>query len=247
LKPPKLAEIRTTLEDFSPDYILTAAFGRILRPWLLELPRFGAYNLHASLLPRWRGPNPIAWAIRAQDSATGVTLMQMDEGIDTGPIVSQAELPISSGDTVATLTSQLARQAAQLWCDARAAIGDAPFPAVGQPAQGATTAPKFQMEDAHLDFSRPAAVVDAQARSVLPEPGAWVLWGDTRIKLLDVHAADQSAVGEPGRVTADGPRWRVACNPGFLVIDTIQPAGRRAMRPGEFMRGQHQSGGGLLR
>lgn len=245
LKPAHLAEIRGTVKEFRPDYILTAAFGRILRDWLLELPRFGGYNLHASLLPRWRGPNPIAWAIRAQDSHTGVTLMKMDAGIDTGPIVSRTDLAIDPAETVATLTRRLSWAAAQLWQEARQSFGDGPFPTTVQPTSGVTLAPKFQLEDAHLDFSQPASVVSAQARSVSPDPGSWAMWGGLRIKVLDIRIIAKSGADKPGRVLPCGQEWAVACDPGYVAIGSIQPAGGRVMRPGDFMRGQRQGPGRL--
>lgn len=247
LKPMRLADIRLDLEAFDPDYILTAAFGRILRPWLIELPRFGAYNLHASLLPRWRGPNPVAWAIRSLDETTGVTLMQMDAGIDTGPIVAQTSVAIHGADTVATLTERLSRVAAELWRDTLEQRGPGSLEAVPQPLCGATAAPKFRLEDAHLDFGKPVRQVDSQLRSATPDPGAWALWGALRVKVLAAEVAGDQASDDPGYVLWEGRDWLVACNPGLLRIRLIHPEGRRPMQPGDFMRGQHGVSTGHLR
>ena len=243
LKPERLRDAVDQLAAFEPDYVLTAAFGRILRPWLLEMPRFGAYNLHASLLPRWRGPNPIAWAIRAGDAVTGVTLMQMDAGIDTGPIVAQTTVPIGEADTTGTLTEKLADRAADLWLGALTGHEGAVFPQTPQPADGVTLAPKFSADETRLDWSQPAGVLERWIRSMLPDPGPYAMLEDERIKILEVFSTDARSDEPPGWARLDKEDWVVACGGGALGIRTIQPAGRRPMTPGAFLRGRR---GGLL-
>ncbi|MCY0897701.1 MAG: methionyl-tRNA formyltransferase [Firmicutes bacterium] len=243
LKPDKLADIRDTLLQFDPDWLLTAAYGRILPSWLLGVARYGSYNLHASLLPRWRGPNPVAWAIRSGDQTTGVTLMSMDRGIDTGPIVAQKVLAIAPEDTMGTLTMKLADLAVELWREVRQREGVRLFPSWPQPEDGATYAPKFEPDAGRIPWEEPASRVDAHVRSMTPEPGAYTILQGQRVKILQ-------AVPVPAALTADAPGsarlvgndWIVATGQGALRVLTIQPAGRRPMTPGEFARGQRGDG-----
>lgn len=236
-RPGSLADIKEALAAWRPDYILTAAFGWILRPWLLDLPRWGAYNLHASLLPRWRGANPIAWAIRAGDSVSGVTLMRMDAGIDTGPIVDQKVVPIGPDDTTEQLTQKLADVAAQLWNETMRIQGSGPFSHHPQPETGMTTAHKFGPHDDEVDWSLSASRIHAWVRSLTPEPKASVHWGDTRIKIWDTHVENRGMGKRPGQVELDREDWIVGCGQDSLRIRRVQPPGRRAMSPGAFVRG----------
>lgn len=238
MRPHRLKDAREAWAAFLPDWILTAAFGRILPEWALNLPRFGAYNLHASLLPRWRGPNPIAWAIRANDPETGVTLMRMDSGIDTGPIIAQAKVPIESVDTTPQLTDKLADVAAALWMDAAGRRRLMRFPERPQGEAGVSYAPKFESDAGHLDWSEAADVLDAWVRSMTPEPGAYTTWHEQRIKVLEAKVDAVALAGPPGRAVLKGNEWRVAAGRGALSIARIQPAGRRPMTPGDFVRGR---------
>lgn len=236
-RPGSLLEIKEALRAWQPDYILTAAFGWILRTWLLDLPRWGAYNLHASLLPRWRGANPIAWAIRAGDPVSGVTLMRMDRGIDTGPIIDQKVVPIGLDDTTEILTQKLAEVAAPLWNETLLAQGPGPFSHHPQAQTGITMAPKFGPQDELVDWSLPALEIHAWVRSLTPEPKASVHFGGTRIKIWDTHMEKRGIGKNPGRVELDREDWVVECGLDSLRIKQIQPLGRRAMTPGAFLRG----------
>lgn len=238
VKPERLKDYRELWTHFHPDWILTAAYGRILPPWVLQLPRWGAFNLHASLLPRWRGANPIAWAIRSGDSVTGVTLMAMDSGVDTGAIVAMAESPIEPHDTTGTLTDRLAEAAAQLWLTTRQQWGDGPWPSYPQPDEGVTLAPKFDRQAGHLDWQQSARELEAWVRSMTPEPGAYTMLDHDRIKILEAEALDAPADGEPGSAVLSRDLWRVATGAGTLLVGRIHPAGRRPMSPGEFVRGR---------
>ncbi|MCL5116070.1 MAG: methionyl-tRNA formyltransferase [Firmicutes bacterium] len=238
VKPRRLKDFEETWRAFTPDWILTAAYGRILPEWLLGLPRFGAYNLHASLLPRWRGANPIAWAIKSGDAETGVTLMAMDAGVDTGPIVAQAPVAILPTDTTGALTERLADRAAELWKSMTEGKDPGVLAAKPQPDQGATLAPKFDRHAGHLDWADPATRLDAWIRSMTPEPGAYTMLYDQRIKILLAHADAKRVVGSPGTARLDGDHWRVAAGDGSVVVRLIQPAGRRAMTPGDYVRGR---------
>ncbi len=238
LKPMRLKDARDVWESFQPDWILTAAFGRILPSWALGLPRYGAYNLHASLLPRWRGPNPIAWAIRSGDPVTGVTLMRMEEGVDTGPIVSQVRMEIEPHETTGDLTMRLADAAAHLWLEARAP-GVCCLPERPQPTEGAIHAPKFDSLESRLDWALPAERVDAWVRSMTPEPGAYTMLGSDRIKILQASVSRMTAGDRPGLARLAGSDWLVAAGDNrSLRVSVIQPAGRRPMAPVDFARGR---------
>lgn len=230
------------LAHWRPDVALTAAYGLILPPsWLAAFPG-GAYNLHASLLPRWRGPNPIAWAIRAGDAATGVSLMRMDAGVDTGPVIAQAVVAVRPDDTTGTLGERLAAQARDLWAENWPAIAAGTSRA--SPQQGpVSVAPKDPPGAARVNFEAPADAVDRWIRSMLPDPGPHTMAGATRVKILRARAAEAAIPGAmPGHIERLGRRgeeWVVACgSQTALVIQEIQPAGRRPMSPGAFDRGQ---------
>lgn len=237
LRPEKLGDVRESFTSFDPDYIVSAAFGRILRPWLLDMPRWGSYNLHASLLPRWRGANPIAWAIRAGDVVTGITLMRMDSGIDTGPIVAQSIVPIEDDDTTGTLTQKLADRAASLWIETLSALGPGVFRSSPQPVGGVTMAPKFDSGAGHIDWQLSAREIHNQVRSMSPEPGLFIDCNGVRIKLWQTAADSLGHLVRPGVAILDGNDWVVGCGQGLLRILTIQPVSRRSMTPGDYVRG----------
>ena len=238
LKPVRLKDAREDWESFQPDWILTAAFGRILPSWALELPRYGAYNLHASLLPRWRGPNPIAWSIRSGDAVSGVTLMRMDAGVDTGPMVSQIRVQINPRDTTGELTIRLADAGANLWADA-AALGLRRLPEQPQPTEGVIHAPKFDPAESRLDWNVTAGQLDAWVRSMTPEPGAYTMLGSERIKILQASVSGVTVDDAPGVARLDGSDWLVAAGDHeALRVRVIQPAGRRPMAPADFARGR---------
>ena len=228
-----------TLRALSPRLIITAAYGGILSARYLALPVCGAYNLHASLLPRWRGPNPIAWAIRAEELQTGVTLMAMDRGVDTGPVVDQRVIEIAPSDTTGSLTERLAERAALLLADwlPRLLAGD--VPTTPQPS-GATSAPKFAAEDARIPWLEGATTVSARIRSLLPEPGPWTVADGERIVIAEAVPAREVAGERPlsaGEIERRGEAWRIGCGTGSLMVLRIKPAGRRAMTPGAYVRG----------
>ncbi|MCY0880931.1 MAG: methionyl-tRNA formyltransferase [Firmicutes bacterium] len=246
-KPRKLLEYRETWQAFQPDLIITAAYGRILRPWLLNLPHYGSVNLHASLLPRWRGANPIAWAIRCGDTQTGVTLMQMDEGMDTGPIIAQKSLPIDPEDTTGTLTEKLAISARDLLLDHLTDLDQSQWNTVKQSDQGMTLAPKFEPKDEWISWQEPAYAIDCRLRSLWPH-----VLARTSIEGTDgiVHIGAAQIVSRApdkifpsaqiGDTVLVGDVWHVQTGSGILALTRIRPAGRGMMSPGAFMRG-HQT------
>jgi methionyl-tRNA formyltransferase len=228
------AETVAALTEFRPTALVTAAYGLILPPAVLALAPHGAYNVHASLLPRWRGPNPVGWAIRAGDAVTGVTLMAMDAGVDTGPIVAQRGELVRPDDTVGTLTDRLAQLGAELVAAYLPRLAEGPLPARAQPPDG-SRAPKFRPEEARIDFLEPAWVVSARVRSMLPEPGPYTTVGGVRVLLLDAWV--EASVQEPRTIRQEGETWIIGCGIGSVRVTRIRPAGRRDMTPGAFSRG----------
>ncbi len=227
------------LRDWRPDAIVVAAFGQILRPHVLELPPLGCYNVHASLLPRWRGASPIQHAILAGDAETGVSLMRMDVGLDTGPVYVQQAIPITPEETAATLHDRLAVLGAEMLAQYLPHILAGGLPAVPQSDEGVTYAPMIRKEEGRLVWQQPAVALERQVRAMFPWPGAFAAWQGTLLKVLAaavVPAADMPA-GSPGQVvlTDDGPA--VCTGQGGLALRQVQLAGKRAMNIADFLPG----------
>jgi methionyl-tRNA formyltransferase len=222
-----------TLAQIAPDVMVVAAYGLILPAEVLTLPRHGCLNIHASLLPRWRGAAPIHRAIEAGDAETGVTLMQMDEGLDTGAMISRESVPIGAEDTTGTLHDTLAALGARMIVDAlRQLAGGQPLAATPQPEAGVTYAEKIAKDEAPLDLNRPAAELANQVRAFNPFPGATIQVGDTVIKCWQALplAASTSLPHPPGTVLAsDAAGVIVACGDGsaLQMIELQKPGGRR--------------------
>jgi methionyl-tRNA formyltransferase len=215
------------------DVGVVAAYGLILPAPILASPRHGCLNIHASLLPRWRGAAPIQRALLAGDAETGITIMQMDEGLDTGPMLLQEAVPIAPDETGASLHDKLAALGGRLIVAALARLEAGALPATPQPAEGVTYAAKLTRDDGRLDWTKPAAVLERQVRALAPWPGAWFEAGGERIKVL---AARRAAGGGPAG-TVIGPGLTVACGEGALRLTRVQRAGRAAMDDGAFLRG----------
>lgn len=212
------------------DIAVVAAYGLILPQPILDAPARGCINVHASLLPRWRGAAPIHRAILAGDDATGVTIMAMEAGLDTGPMLMRGELPIGRR-TVGELTEDLARLGASLICDYLA--DPASCPPEPQPEDGATYAAKIDKAEARIDWTRPAIAIERQVRAFAPAPGAWFEASGERIKLLAAELADGDA--PPGTVLDDC--LTIACGDGALTPTLVQRAGKAPMPPADLLRG----------
>jgi len=239
-------EAMQALASAAPDLLVVAAYGLILPQHVLDLPsgiagRSGvarAINIHASLLPRWRGAAPVARAIEAGDSVTGITLMHMEVGLDTGAMLRREAIPVEGNDTTETLTARLAQLGARLmvaWLD-EAAQGL--WQATAQPAEGVTTARKIAKHEAWLDWRQPAAVLARKVRAFDPQPGACGRLGDGLLKIWLAQAVAQAPTAEPGTVlvaAADG--IRVACGDGALVIRELQRSGGRRLHAADFLAG----------
>lgn len=230
------------IRDLKPDLILVAAYGQLLPKALLEIPPLGCLNVHTSLLPRWRGAAPIQWAIASGDTETGVSLMRMDEGLDTGPVIAVRRTPIGGTETSATLHDRLAGLGVELVREEVPPYAAGLRTPVPQPVDGITLAPKITRDDGRLDWSRPAAELARRLRAFAPWPGAHCsIPTEPRPRLLKVHAAHlvQAATqAEPGTVIGREPDGLVvACGTDALVLTEVQPEGGRRMAIRDFLAG----------
>jgi methionyl-tRNA formyltransferase len=215
------------------DAAVVVAYGQILPQAALDAPRHGCLNLHASLLPRWRGAAPIQRAIMAGDAETGVCVMQMEAGLDTGPVLACEATPIGPQDTVATLHDRLAEIGARLMVRTLAAIEAGAATAIPQPEAGATYAAKIDKAEARVDWTRSAEDLDTHIRGLSPFPGAWCKIGGERVKLL--LACPEPGAGTPGQALDDG--LLIACGSGALRLIMLQRAGKGPMDAKTFLRG----------
>ena len=216
--------------------LVVAAYGLILPKAVLELPRLGCINIHASLLPRWRGAAPIHRAIEAGDAETGITIMQMDEGLDTGPMLLRRALPIAADDTTASLHDRLAALGGDCIVEALAALQCGQLSPTPQPAEGVTYAAKIGRAEADIDWSRPALEIERAMRAFDPFPGAVSTLHDTAVKCWKAQVV--AGEGEPGRVLAvDADGIVVACGRDALRCTVLQRPGSKRLPAREFLRG----------
>ena len=227
-QPPSLKspEAQATLRAVDADVMVVAAYGLILPQAVLDLPRLGCLNIHASLLPRWRGAAPIQRAILAGDAETGITIMQMDAGLDTGAMLSTVTLPIRADDTAASLHDALASAGASAIVEALATLPS--LRPVAQEDAHATYAAKLSKEEAQLDWHQPANSLARAVRAYCPVPGAWTLLEGAPLKIWSAQAVP--GAGEAGEILrADGDQLVVACGEGALALRELQPAGSKRM------------------
>ena len=251
--PDEAAAARAALQAARPDALVVAAYGLILPRWTLDLPRLGCLNIHASLLPRWRGAAPIQRAIEAGDAQTGVTIMRMDEGLDTGGMALSEALPIGPAETAASLHDRLAELGARLIVQALAQAAGGPLRITPQPAEGVTYAHKIDKTEARIDWSRPAAEIERRIRAFDPFPGAVTELNGETIKVW--RAEPDSAPRSPGVhagqiLRADDTGVAVACGPGecdgVLRLTQLQRAGGKRLDAREFLRGFALTAGQVL-
>lgn len=224
------------LKQWQPELGVVVAYGHLLRPELLALPPRGMINVHASLLPRWRGAAPIPWAILAGDPETGITIQQMAPGMDSGAILHQASTPIGSGETAGALTERLARLGADTLVEALALMQLGVVTPREQDPAGITRAPKVDRQAARLDWSADALTLSRRIRAFDPWPGAWTLAGGQELKLFGARPVDGS--GTAGTILARTPRLCIAAGAGAVEVETVQPAGRSRMASADWSRGR---------
>jgi methionyl-tRNA formyltransferase len=235
------------LREWQPDLIVVAAFGQILRPHVLYLPPKGSLNVHASLLPRWRGASPIQHAILAGDRATGVTLMRMDEGLDTGDMYVQESLLIDPRETAATLHDRLAMLGADMLRRHLSDILDGRLSPTPQSDEGSTYAPMIRKEAGEIDWRQDAATLDRHVRAMTPWPGAFTWWGGEMLKILGARPlVDGVPAVVPGQVARVAEGTAVLAGAGGLLLDTVQAPGKRPTTAEDFVRGHPELIGATL-
>jgi len=224
------------LQTWAPDLIVVAAFRQILRPEVLDLPKFGCINIHGSLLPRWRGAAPIQASILAGDQETGVTIMKMDPGVDTGAILSRRTIPLAPDDSAGTLFTKLAPLGASLLLETLPRYLSGELLPQPQPADGITYAPMINKEDGRLDFTQPAIALERRVRAFNPWPGTWFLWNTALLKVLRAGISAEKSPGVGHRLVVDGCP-AIGTGEGIFILKEIQPAGKKTMPGRAFLAG----------
>lgn len=229
------------LASLDADFLVVVAYGQILPPWLLQLPRLGCVNVHGSLLPRYRGAAPVAWAVLNGDTVTGITTMLMDEHLDTGPMLLRREVAVAPEATAGELALQLSRVGAEILIPTLAGLADGSLKPVPQDDSMATFAPRITKEMAKIDWGRDARAIHNQVRGLNPWPLAFSECGENRIQILRSRLSDSRAVpaGEPGMFLGTSEQGMcVACgDAGRLEVLEVQPAGTKRMRGRDYANG----------
>lgn len=252
LQPPSLRPQKAVdaLRELRPDAVVVAAYGRLLPSAVLGLPRYGCLNLHPSLLPRHRGPSPVATAILDGDSSTGVSLMLLDEGMDTGPVIAQRKLALDGDETAGDLTDLLFGMGAQLLAESLVPWTRGELQAQPQDDASATISRKLEREDGRADWLLPAATLSRQCRAFSPWPGLFTSWEGKALKVLQASAARDRGPAEaaPGQVAAmnSGRQMLASTGDGLLTLEKVQLEGRRAVSGEEFLRGYPEVIGAIL-
>lgn len=237
--PEDAAAARQALIDARADVMVVAAYGLILPQWVLDVPRRGCFNIHGSVLPRWRGAAPIHRAIEAGDAETGITIMQMDAGLDTGDMLLVERLPIAATDTTATLHDKLAALGARLMVEALEIAACGGFTPVRQPEEGVSYAHKIEKAEALIDWQQDAATLARRVRAFDPFPGVQALWAGEPLKIWGAQVLPDGPAGvPPGMVlSVDDTGVRVQTGVGSLLLTELQRAGCKRLPAREFLRG----------
>lgn len=238
IQPEKLREPEAMqqLREWNPDLIIVAAFGQLLRKDVLDLPKYGCINIHASLLPRWRGAAPINAAILAGDEETGITIMKMDVGLDTGPMLVKKSIRIRRDDTAGSVFQALSTLGANLLIETLPDYLAGTITPIPQTEEGATYAPMLKKQDGLLDFTRPAFELERRVRAMHPWPGAWFEWNGNVLKVLRASVSEEKGPSIGSRFMVEG-RPAIMSVDGALVMDEVQPAGKKAMPGKSFLSG----------
>jgi methionyl-tRNA formyltransferase len=234
-------EFRTLIEQRAPQAIIVVGYGRIIPQWMIDLPPWGNLNVHASLLPKYRGAAPIQWAIASGEKITGVTTMRIDAGLDTGDILLQREMPISNEDTSLTVSPPLAELGAELLIETLRGLEAGTVGPTPQDYSRHTLAPILRREDGLIDFARPAQVIYDRFRGFQPWPGAFAYF---RGKQVTLHAMRPSpGTGEPGELRTSGDELLVAAKGSAIQIQELQLEGKKRMSARDFVNGYHPKPG----
>jgi methionyl-tRNA formyltransferase len=241
---PNSAEFVAELTEVAPDCCAVVAYGALLGDGLLAVPGNGWINLHFSLLPAWRGAAPVQAAIAAGDSVTGATTFQVERILDSGPVYGLVTETIRPTDTAGDLLGRLSVSGAALLESTLDGIADGILTAVPQPADGVTVAPKITVDEARIRWDLPAQVVERRIRAVTPQPGAWTMIGDQRFKLGPVTVqTDAPEALAPGEIRANRDVVRVGTGSGPVILDRIQPPGKKPMIAADWARGARLADG----
>jgi len=239
MQPEKLRtpEAMEQLRAWNPDLIVVAAFGQILRKDVLDLPRFGCLNVHASLLPRWRGAAPINAAILHGDEETGVTIMKMDVGLDTGPMLARRSIRLTRDDTAGSVTGTLSHLGAELLIETLPDYLSGKITPTPQPQEGTTYAPMLKKEEGRLNFTRPAEELERRVRAFNPWPGAFMDFDEALLKVHHSQAVVETGKAEVGQRLVYRDQPAVGTGGGLLILDEVQPAGKKSMSGRSFLAG----------
>ena len=242
LQPKKIKEPQSIHEisDLRPDLIVVMAYGQILPRDILQIPKIACLNLHASLLPRWRGAAPLQAAIAAGDRETGITVMYMDEGLDTGDILLQHKIDIRADDTGGSLHDRLAHIAPEALLESLRTLADGNAPRIRQDKSLASYAPKLSRENGRIDWSEPAEVIERKVRAFNPWPGVFMELNGQKLKIFSASIVDRN--GKSGEIFQAENQLIVATGKGALALMEIQLEGKRRMRAAEFLRGERWIG-----
>ena len=235
---PRGEEFVSGLAEFDPDVSVVVAYGHILRTEILAVPRLGSVNLHASLLPAYRGAAPIQRAIAAGETSSGISVIQMDEGMDSGPLLASLPLEIAPDESAGELAERMSRAGAKLLAETLDRLEAGTISPLPQPEEGVSYAPKIERDEARIDWSQSAAVVANLIRAFDPSPGAFTSRAGRILKLYRPRL-EESGGGEPGEILEFDRAWlTVACGSGAVSLAEVQAEGKRRMTSAEYLRGQ---------
>ncbi|HET8892095.1 MAG TPA: methionyl-tRNA formyltransferase [Candidatus Angelobacter sp.] len=243
----KNEEFRSQLEALQPDAIIVVGYGRIIPPWMLQLPRYGNINVHASLLPKYRGAAPVQWAIAQGETVSGVTTMLLNEGLDTGDILLQKEIAIRSEDTAVTYAPRLAELGADLIVETLRGLEDKTVSPVPQDHAQATLAPILKKEDGLVDFNRTATEINNRLRGFQPWPGAYTQFRGKSLKLIAARTEEALSNLAPGELRIGDEKLFAGCGQRtVLELLQLQPEGKKIMAAREFINGYRPAAGERL-
>ncbi|UCD86116.1 MAG: methionyl-tRNA formyltransferase [Deltaproteobacteria bacterium] len=240
LQPEKIGDdhFLSRIKDYEPDLIVVVAYGQILTKFILNIPRYGCFNVHASLLPKYRGASPIQWAIIKGEEKTGVTIMQMDEGMDTGKILLQKEIPIAAEDNLKTLSDRLSRLGASTLLETLNLLKQDKLKAMAQDSSRASYAPLLSKKDGEIEWEKGAEEINNFIRGMNPWPGAFTYLEGKFLKILGAQVIERKVADRPGFITGTGPQGlEVATGDGSLLITELQPESKKKMMTADFLRG----------